>query len=75
MSSYTTLLPQTSRTASSESCTDLPVCLTDSGEGKNSAKKHTQQPTHTFKLKLMIATYNARTLRLQEHMERLELEL
>lgn len=66
-SNFQTKLPQVSRVKDSESHTDnTSVCLKDSGGGKNS-KRTTK--------KVRIATYNIRTMRLAEDLERLEQEL
>jgi len=73
MSNSKTRVPQASRADGSESRIDSSVCLEDSGGGKNSILGNTirkQKPK-----KIYIATYNIRTMRLEEHLTSLEREL
>lgn len=72
LSSKTETVPQASRVKNSESRTDKPVCLVDSGGGKNSIN-----PNYNFvpKGEIRIATYNIRTMRSREQLELLENEL
>lgn len=82
MSNSKLIVPQVSR-LNSQSHTDLSVCLTDSGGGTNSITpliKRTNdnrqtQPKKQQGIRLKIATYNIRTMRLDNHLECLEQEL
>lgn len=63
-----------SRATCSKSHTGLlPVCPTDSGGGKNSTNQIRKSSRR--KKCLYLATYNIRTMRLEEHLESLEKEL
>lgn len=61
-------LPQVSRVENSKSHTDKSVSLADSGGGKNSIKDKKKPDVNQ---EIYIATYNARTLRTEEHLEEL----
>ncbi|XP_071646707.1 craniofacial development protein 2-like [Temnothorax longispinosus] len=78
MSNSKTKLPQASRAERLESRTDTSVCLMDSGGGTNSmnGRKRKRNAEHKrTKKTLYIASYNIRTMRLEEHLINLENKL
>lgn len=71
ISNFKTTIPQACRAKSSEFCTSKLVCLTDSGGGKSSKNRKLKQGRRTF----YIASFNIRTMKLDEHLTNLENEL